>query len=463
MQVSVLSGGNETMETPRIIHIDIDAFFASVEQVLHPELRGKPVIVGGGIDGRGVVASASYEARRFGLKAGMPIFRARELCPEGMYVGGSFDEYNRFSGRVFDVLSTISPSVEQASLDEAYVDVRGCDRMYGAWSARPLARLPFLRAADGVYRRSERAAVPPGLRVLLPEHCRWVAAVGLRIKRAVRAETGLDVSVGIGSNKLVAKVASDFGKPDGVALVEAGREADFLGMLELKDIPGVGRATLEKFHKWNVGTVAEARRMPRELLEDAFGPERGAALHHLLRGRVPEDADELRAHEPPKSMSRETTFWAASSDYGFVESMLFYLTERLGRALRREGLEGRTVQVKLRYDDFTTVQCSRSMGQHADRDDEIFAAARVLLRGRWCRSRRLRLIGVGLTDLRPARSFQNKLFDGTAERSRRIDRCLDGLRERFGFHIVQRGLSINLSAPDGDAALQRVLPAPARP
>lgn len=447
-----------------MIHVDIDAFFASVEQVLNPDLKGKPVIVGGGIEGRGVIASASYEARRFGLKAGMPIFRARELCPDGVYVAPSFRQYNRFSERVFDVLTGVSPSVEQTSLDETYVDLRGCERMYGTWSARPVARLPFVKEADGVYRRTERRAVPLGRRVLVPEGSRWVAAVGLWIRRAVRAETGLDVSVGIGSNKLVAKTASGFGKPKGITLVEAGHEADFLSMLELKDIPGIGRATRERLLKWNVRTVEEARRLPSELLEDTFGCERGAAMYYLLRGqRCPAgDSAELRGPDLPKSISRETTFWTASSDYEFVESMLFYLTERLGRALRRGGMEGRTAQVKLRYHDFASVQCSRSIGEHTDRDEEIFGVARALLRRLWRRSRRLRLVGVGLTDLRRAWTFQNTLFDNNADRSRRIDRCLDGLRERFGFGIVQRGLSINLTHSSEDAAEHIKLPEPAR-
>ena len=181
----------------------------------------------------------------------MPIYRAKELCPHGIFIGGHHEESNRFSERVFAILASVSPSVEQASLDEAYVDLRGCERIYGLWSAPPIARLPFLKDADGVYRRSERRAVPlplagsprrPGARrEMLPEGSRWVGAVAVWIKRRVRAETGLDVSVGVGANKLVAKAASDFGKPSGVTLVEAGREGTFLGLLELKDIPGVGR------------------------------------------------------------------------------------------------------------------------------------------------------------------------------------------------------------------------------
>jgi DNA polymerase-4 len=250
----------------------------------------------------------------------------------------------------------------------------------------------------------------------------------------------------------VAKAASDFGKPSGIVLVEPGHEAHFLDMLELKDVPGVGKATQDRLLKWNVRTVQEARQLPLELLQDAFGCEHGEAVFHLLRGEADPSGEAPDTHGPdqPKSISRETTFWTASNDYEFVQSMLFYLTERLGRALRRQGLGGRTAQLKLRYQDFVSVQCSSSLGRHTDRDAEVFAAASKLLRDRWCRSRRLRLVGVGLTDLRPARVSQRTLFDDGAERCRRLDRCLDQLRERFGFDAVRRGLSINLSRPGAD-------------
>ena len=450
------------MDAPLIIHVDVDAFFASVEQVLDPSLGGRPVIVGGGVEGRGVVASASYAARRFGLKAGMPIFRARERCPDGVYLPPRFAEYNRFAARVFDVLSEVSPSVEQASLDECSVDLRGCERLYGAWADRPSARLPFVEAAGGVYRRREGRAVPADRGVLLPEPCRWTGAVGLWIKRAVKSRVGLNVSVGIGPNKLVARMASGFGKPDGAVLVEPGREAAFVGMFELKDVPGVGRVTCEKLRRWNVRSVQDARRLPMDLWEDAFGPERGAMLYHLVRGELPDHAAALRVGEPPRSIARETTFWTAASDYEFVESMLFYLTERLGRALRRERMQGRTVQVKLRYQDFSTALCSRSLRARTDEDERIFAVARSLLRARWRRTRRLRLVGVGLTDLGRACVRQEDLFDERADRSRRIDRCLDGLRAQFGFDVVRRGLSINLAAA-AESDEQVKLPEPARP
>jgi len=432
------------MKSP-ILHVDVDAFFASVEQVLNPALRGRPVVVGGGVGGRGVVASASYEARRFGLKAGMPIFRARELCPDAAYLTGNHEDYNRFAEDMFDILASVSPSVEQTSLDEAYVDLCGCERMYGVWSARPLARLPFAREAEGVYRRSESRAMPIDGRALVPPACRWAVAVALSIRRVVLAKTGLDVSVGVGSNRLVAKAASSFAKPSGVVLVVPGHEGQFVGMLDLGDVPGVGRATRERLRVWNVTSVAEAARLPLVLLQDTFGDDHGEAVFRAVRGQAdPSDAIASRGPDHARSISRETTFWTPSNDYEFVESMLFYLTERLGRALRRNRLEGRTVQVKLRYRDFVSMQCSRSLGHHTDQDQAIFAAARTLLRTRWLRSRRLRLIGVGLADLRSARAFQYKLFDAHEDRCRRLDRCLDDLRDRFGFESVRRGLSIRL-------------------
>ncbi len=430
------------MDAPLILHVDIDAFFASAEQVLRPDLQGKPVVVGGGLKGRGVVASASYEARRFGLKAGMPIHRARELCPQGIYLSGSFERYNRFSEQVFEVLSGISPSVEQTSLDEACLSLDGCRRMYGAWCGRPSARMPFREGPDGVYCRSDARPVPVSQRTLVPGPWRWVAAVAEGLKRRVRAETGLSVSVGGGTNKLVAKVACDFCRPRGLTLVAPGREADFLAGLPLGELPGIGPATRERFRRWNVGTVKAARRLPVELLEDAFGSHRGRAIYRLLRG---EGAVEPESPDRPRSISRETTFWTARADYEFVEAMLFNLTERLGRALRREKLEGRTAHLKLGYQDSVAVQRSRSMGAHTDRDDRIFEAARRMLRIGWCRSRRVRLVGVGMSDLRPARVFQASLFDDGAERYRRIDRCLDELRKRFGFQAVRRGLSIKLA------------------
>jgi len=424
------------MTDPHILHVDLDAFFASVEQVLDPALRGRPVVVGSADGKRGVVASASYEARAFGVRAAMPIFQARKLCPQAVFRAGSYGEYERFSREVFDVLAEVSPTVEGCSLDEGYVDLTGCERLYGAWSAAPLGRLPFCRDGGGVYVRREARAVPPARRALTPDRCRWIAAVAAWIKHAVRARTGLNVSVGCATNKLVAKAASDFAKPNGLAVVPAGAEADFFLSLPLEEIPGIGQAVRDALHKWNVRTVAAARRVPAEALQGCFGDCAGRALYRALRG---EGETELAAPSLPAGMSRETTFWTASSDRRFVEAEMFGLTERLANALRRQGLAGRTVHLKLRYEDFATVTLSRSLREPTCAEEDIFAAARGLLDQRWCRTRRLRLVGVGVSRLGPVSSRQGALFDDESERQRRVHRCLDNLRGRFGFDVVQRG------------------------
>jgi len=445
--------GCHNMGLPNILHVDIDAFFASVEQVLDPALKGRPVIVGSEHETKGVVASASYEARAFGVRAAMPVFQARRLCPDGIYLAGHHGEYARFSEAVFELLEQVSPVVERASLDEGYVHLGGCERLYGAWSARPVGQMPFSNTIPGLYLRRETSALQPRERTSVPEPHRWIAALALWVKHAVKARTGLNVSVGCAANRLAAKSASDFAKPNGVALVEPGREADFFLNLPLEDLPGLGSAVLATLRKWNVRNVLQARKLPRELLEGSFGECHGRAIYRVLRGEPPDPPDPWRRSagavfkqsDHQKSISRVTTFWTASSDYALVEAMLLHLSERVGRALRRDGLAGRTVTLKLRYQDLTTIERSRSTREPVCLDEEIFAIARTLLRGRWCRSRRLRLVGVGLSRLQPARRLQCTLFDDDTARYRRINRCLDGLRDRFGFEVIQRGSTINLS------------------
>ncbi|MBS3762969.1 MAG: DNA polymerase IV [Planctomycetes bacterium] len=430
------------MEQPHILHVDLDAFFASAERVLSPELKNKPVIVGSAQENRGVVASASYDARSKGVKAGMPIYQSRRLCPEAAYRPGNYSEYKRLSQEVFAILWELTPKVEPVSLDEAYLDVSGCERLHGSRGAGPLGRLPFAIISGGTYVRQETDALPPPKRTLVPRHHRWISALAMTIKQTVRTRTDLTVSVGCATNKLAAKSASDFCKPDGLALITPGTEEQFFLTLPLGEIPGIGRATREKFHKWNAHTVAEARHLPRSLLKTAFG-DRGCSIHAALRGQ---GETELTLPEHPRSLSRERTFWTPSNDRNFVESMLFYLTERLGKTLRKKQLVGRTVHVKLRYNDFTTVERSRSLKTPADLDEEIFPVASHLMDRRWDQRRRLRLVGVKVSDLRPNCQRQQKLFDDKLERQRRIDRCVDELRDKFGFNVVQKGLSIALNS-----------------
>lgn len=427
---------------PTILHVDLDAFFASVEQVLHPELRGQPVIVGSAQKRRGVVVSASYEARPCGVHAGMPIYEARRLCPNATYLAGEYSEYRRFSREVFDLLTEVSPDVEKGSLDEAYLDLGGCRRLYGTWSAGPLGRLPYHEPARGVYLRREDSPPGPRERSAPEDHHRWVAAVAAWVQRTVRARTGLPISVGCATNKLAAKCASDFGKPRGLVLVEPGAEEAFFGLLSLEDIPGLGHAVRRRLRRWNVRTVEEARRLPGHLLRQAFGSRQGEGIFQALRGR---GSDVLSEPDHPSSISRETTFWHASNDRWFVEAMLFYLIERVGNALRRQGLAGRRVHLKLRYHDFSGNDTSRTLDSPTSEDQKIFRTARRLLVRRWSRTRRLRLIGVKLTGLHPIDGYQQDLFDDTEGRHRRLDRCLDGLRDRYGFSVVQRGAAIELT------------------
>lgn len=429
------------MRDPRILHVDIDAFFASVEQVLDPALRGKPVIVGSAQRNHGVVASASYEARPYGIRAGMPLHRARELCPRATFLAGDYRQYRRFSREVFDLLSDVSPAVEKGSLDEAYVDLGGCKRLYGTWSARPLGRLPFSSPAPGVFARRENSPPSPSQRCVPDVESRWVSALAAWIQRTVWARLHLPISVGCARNKIAAKCASDFAKPRGLVLVEDGAEEAFFGLLSLEDIPGIGRSVRARFRKWNVRTVQEARRLPRPLLIQAFGPHLGEGVYDALRAR---GTAQLEEPDHPSSISRETTFWNASNDRRFIESMLHYLVQRVGNCLRSQGLAAGRVHVKLRYHDFKSARASRTLNSPTSSDQEIFEIAREQLWRRWSRSRRLRLVGVSVSTLRPAGAHQPDLFDDSEERNRRLDRCVDNLRERFGFSVVQRGPSIKL-------------------
>jgi len=424
------------MVLPNILHVELDALFACVEQARDPALRGRPVVVGNGHESRGVVACASHEARRCGVRAGMPIVEARRLCPDGVYLPGNFSEYRRFSEAVFELLEQVSPRVERASLGEGYLDVSGCERLYGSWSAGPLGRLPFRSVAPGLYVRAEQRAVPPAERTVVPEPCRWVAAVALWIRRIVKARAGLNVSVGCAANKLAARTASGFARPNGLALVRPGAEAGLFLRLPLEKVPGLGRAVLARLRKWNVRTVAQARRLPCELFRKSFGEREGLFIYGALRGQ---GETALARPSRPRSVRRETSFWHASNERAFVEAVLFSLSEQVGNALRRERLAGRTVRLRLRYEDFSVAACSRSLREPTNADLEIFAVARGLLRARWCKRRRLRLVGVSVSRLQLDDRRQSKLFDDGGECHRRLDLCLDRLREKFGSEVVRRG------------------------
>lgn len=374
-----------------IAHLDLDAFFASVEENVDPSLKGQPVIVGGGE--RGVVATANYIARRYGVHSAMPLRTARRLCPHGVYLHGDHRLYRDYSRRLMVVLAEYSPLVEQVSLDEAYVDLTGTERLFG----------PVTRTAR-------------------------------RIQRRVAEELELSISVGLATNKLVAKVASDLQKPRGFTVVPPGTEAEFLAPLAVERLPGVGPAMLGQLRDRGVVTVGDLARVPEQLLRLSFG-QWGELLTHRARG---EDPRLVTPREAVKSIGRETTFEEDTGDVAFLESTLLALTEDVCRRLRRHELEARTVTVKIRYADFVTHTRSHTRRRPCDVDEVFFKQVLALFREGRQRRYRIRLVGVSLSNLVP-RAWQDELFDQETPLLRDLDLKLDAIREKYGKDAIRRG------------------------
>ena len=378
-----------------IAHLDLDAFFAAVEENRDPSLRGKPVIVGGGE--RGVVATANYVARRYGVHSAMPIRTARSLCPLGIFLPGDHDLYRDYSRRLMTLLETYSPLVEQVSLDEAYVDLTGTERLFG----------------------------PPEMTARL-------------IQKRVKEELDLSISVGLASNKLVAKVASDHQKPAGFTVVPAGTEAEFLAPLAVQRLPGVGPTLLKQLHDWGVATVGDLAQIPVRTLQLSLG-KWGEALARRARG---EDVSPVTPGQEIKSISREHTFEEDVSDLRLLESTLISLTEDVCRRLRQSSLEARTVTVKIRYADFATHTCSHTLPHPLDVDEAFFREVRALFHQHWRRSSSLRLVGVGLSNLAP-RAGQDDLFDQELPLLRELDLKVDAIRSKYGKNAVRRGAALS--------------------
>ncbi|WP_272913348.1 DNA polymerase IV [Desulfohalovibrio reitneri] len=376
-----------------IMHLDMDAFFASVEQVDNPELKGKPVIIGN--NDRGVVSAASYEARVFGVRSAMPVVQARRLCPQGVFLPGTHGRYSEVSRQVMDAVRSFSPLMEQTSVDEAYVDVTGMDRLVG----------------------------PP-------------MQVALAVKRAIREATGLTASVGMAPNKFLAKICSDKDKPDGVFILEKDAVQDFLKTLPVGDIPGVGKRMVRALEVYQVSYAAEIQRFSRDFWLRRFGEKGGVFLWERGHGR---GSDEVVPHSDPKSCGAENTFQKDTRDYEILTSWLYLQAERVGRMLRRKGLKGRTITLKLKYADFTSLTRSHSLHMAVDDTENIFRTASELLE-RLGPERPVRLIGISVSGFGFG-SVQLGLLDESCEDkgSARLDRTLDAIQERFGAGAVQRG------------------------
>jgi DNA polymerase-4 len=386
-----------------------------VEENLDSSLRGKPVIVGAGE--RGVVSTANYIARRYGVHSAMPLRTARRLCPHGVYVAGNHRLYGEYSRRLMAILAEYSPLVEQVSLDEAYVDLTGTERLFG----------PVVRTARHIQAR-------------------------------VLTELALSISVGLATNKLVAKVASDFEKPRGFTVVRPGQEAAFLAPLPVERLPGVGPVLLGRLRDRGVKTVADLTRVPAALLRLSFG-EWGELLAERAQGRDPRL---VMPAETVKSISRETTYPEDTSDTALLESTLIALTESVCRRLRRRRLEARTITVKIRYSDFITHVRSRTLRRPMDVDEVFFREVLSLFRQARQRRYRIRLVGVGVSNLAP-RAWQDDLFDQELPLLRDLDLKLDAIREKWGGDAVIRGGSLAHQAQRAAAAPEAPPAVAARP
>jgi DNA polymerase IV len=373
-----------------IIHVDMDAFYASVEQRDRPETRGRPVIVGADPRGRGVVSAASYEARRFGVHSAMPISRAFRLCPEGIFLPVDMDKYAAVSREIMAVLADFTPLVEPLSIDEAFLDVTASRALHG----------------DG-------------------------AAIAREMKERIRASVSLTASVGVAPNKFLAKVASELRKPDGLVVVEPGSEALFLAPLPVSRLWGVGRVTGAELDAMGIRTIGQLALTPAAHLEARFG-KHGPALLALARGL------DDRAVEPdalPKSMGAEETFERDTGDADLLRATLRGQSERVGRELRAEGYAGRTVTLKLRFADFSTITRAHTDDPTQDglaiyrRVESLFD--RVRLR------QAVRLIGLSVSGLGPAGAGQLSLLAPDALRRERLARAVDRLAARFGEEAVR--------------------------
>lgn len=390
-------------ETRTILHVDMDAFFASVEQRDHPELRGRPVLVGG--DGpRGVVAAASYEARVFGCRSAMPSVVAKRLCPHAVFVKGSFEQYKEDSRRVMEILGSFSPRVQPVSIDEAFVDVSGSLGLFGT----------------GV-------------------------AIGEEIRRRVKSELLLTCSVGVAPNKFLAKLASDLNKPDGLAVITTDTVRTTLDPLPVSRLWGVGPAAEKSLHRLGVRTIRDLYALPKEVLRSRFD-DFGEHLWNLARGL---DDRPVHTDREAKSISHEHTFAQDLADADAVRAVLADEGEQVARRLRKHGRFARTVTVKIRFGDFETVTRSVTLESPTDRTDAIVAAARALF-DEWARSfRPVRLIGVGVSNLTDS-AGQAGLFDtGDGERRRAVDQASDLIAARFGKRAVQRASSLHSQGRHG--------------
>jgi len=419
--------------TRRILHLDVDAFLASVEEALHPELRGRAVVVGGSPSSRNLVMSCSYESRRFGVRPGMMLAEARRRCPQAVFRDGDSQAAGRLREEVTRVLLSYTPRVEVASIDDFFVDLTGTERLFGS---------PFDTAGE--------------------------------IRAEVWREVGLPLSIGLGVNRLMARLAGKLAKPGGVAEIRPGYAESFLTALAVEHLPGVGHAIGTMLERFAIRTVGELRLVPREVLFASFG-RNGLVLFDRARGRDDspieathvEDAAGKLVARAPRSIHRETTFEPEEGRCELVEAMLSYLVERAAHRLRAANLAAGSIEVRIRYVDTRpriaqVERTARSEGLSGarrrafpaptDSTDEIWHRARELLRELPRRRALVKRVGLTLHKIVSSPGWQGRLFgadaaeggQSLADRHRRLDGAIDQLRERMGFGRILRGSSAQL-------------------
>jgi DNA polymerase-4 len=377
-----------------IFHVDLDAFFVAVERVLDPSLIGRPVVVGGAPGHRGVVMSASYEARRYGVRSAMPAAEARRLCPQAVFVPGKMHEYRKVSARFVDILRSFTPLVEQVSVDEAYLDMAGTELLFG----------------------------PP-------------EAAARAMRARIASQLQVTASIGVAESKLVAKVASDECKPDGLLIVPAGDAEAFLSALPAGKLPGLGPRAEQQLSVLGIRTIGQLVRYPLGPLARRIGEGPARWLKERARGV---DDSPVVPQRDAKSISAETTFEADSADRDFLRATLLELAERVGARLRRSGKHARGITLKLRYYDFTTITRQKTLHRPVEGDDAIFRAATELMEAALrARRAKVRLLGVGVDELTDP-AAQLPLLATPADEDSKLSGAVDRIRERFGRDSIKR-------------------------
>ncbi|MDR3600968.1 MAG: DNA polymerase IV [Desulfosporosinus sp.] len=380
------------MNLRKIIHVDMDAFYASVEQRDDPALLAKPVVVGGKPNSRGVVCAASYEARNFGIHSAMPMAEAFRCCPHAIFLPVNIPKYQEVSLQIRQIFLTYTPIVEPLSLDEAFLDVTGSTSLFGPTDA-----------------------------------------IALTIKQRIQQELNLTASVGVASNKFLAKLASDLQKPDGFVIVQPDKIQKFLDPLPVERLWGAGKKTAEQLHKLNIKTIRDLHRLELGYLTQLFGIS-GSQLYHLARGI---DDRPVESDRMVKSIGRETTFASDTADWNVLEAALLKFAIDVGRNLRKEALRGKTITLKVRYNDFRTVSRSHTLSQATNLDDVIYKEACNLLR-EVSFKQPLRLIGLTLHNLTDKLERQLSLFSEPQRDNEALTKVIDLLKEKYGEKSITR-------------------------